>query len=133
MTTDQIEVVVDASAVLAWVFDEDGADSVEHVLSHAGISAVNFAEVLHIGSARQYPPDLLEADLAAFGLRVLPFTGSEARRTLEVKAAEDRVHVRLSLADRACLATGLSLGRPVVASDLAWESLGLAVDIRQFR
>jgi ribonuclease VapC len=133
LTADHLEVVVDASAVLAWVFDEDGADSVEHVFSRAGISAVNFAEVLHIGSVRQYPPDLLEADLAAFGLGLLPFTGNEARRTLEVKAAEDRAHVRLSSADRACLATGLSLGRPVVASDPAWKSLGLAVDIRQFR
>ncbi len=125
--------VVDASAVLAWVFDERGADTVEDVLGVSGISAVNFAEVLHIGEGRRYGPDELEADLAAYGLVLLPFGAAEAREVLEVKHAEEHAGIRLSLADRCCLATAMTHGLPAIVSDGEWEVLELPVDIVPFR
>lgn len=133
VTSSEIRAVADASAVLAWVFDEAGAEVVEEVLSVSGISAVNFAEVLYIGSTRRYPPDDLETDLAAYGLRLLPFAGEEARRIIEVKAAEERAGITLSLADRCCLATALTHGVPAIASDTAWEALDLPIEVQAFR
>ena len=133
VTPNQIRAVTDASAVLAWVFDERGADVVERVLPASGISAVNFAEVLHIGSTRRYDPDQLEADLAAYGLRLLPFSGDEARSILDVKAAETNAGLRLSLADRCCLATAITHDVPAVVSDTAWEALELPIEVQPFR
>lgn len=134
MTVDQeLRAVIDASAALAWVFDERGADSVEEVLSASGISAVNFAELLYIASRRRYNPDELEEDLAAYGLTLLPFGGVEARLTLDVKDAEERAGVSLSLADRCCLATAMSHNLPAVVSDGEWELLDLPIDIVPFR
>ena len=39
-------VVLDASAVLAFVYDEDGAEDVEPLLEAATISTVNWSETL---------------------------------------------------------------------------------------
>jgi PIN domain nuclease of toxin-antitoxin system len=133
VTSNQIQAVTDASAVLAWVFDERGADVVERVLPASGISAVNFAEVLYIGSTRRYDPDQLEADLAAYGLRLLSFSGDEARSILDVKAAETSAGLRLSLADRCCLATAITHDVPAVVSDTAWEALDLPIEVQPFR
>jgi len=124
---------MDASAVLAWVFDERGAATVEEVLSASGISAVNFAEVLHVADSRRYGPDDLEADLAAYGLMLLPFGGAEARSVLDVKRAENRAGISLSLADRCCLATAMVYDVPAVVSDGEWEILDLPIEVVPFR
>ena len=128
-----LRAVVDASAVLAWIFNERGADAVEGVLGVSGISAVNFAEVLFIASSRRYAADELEADLAAYGLLLLPFGGDEARTVLDVKRAETRAGVSLSLADRCCLATAMVYELPAVVSDGEWELLELPIDVTAFR
>lgn len=124
---------MDASAVLAWIFDERGAGTVEEVLSVSGISAVNFSEVLHIAGSRRYSPDDLEADLAAYGLVLLPFGGDEARAVLVVKHAEERAGISLSLTDRCCLATAVVYDLPAVVSDGEWEALSLPIDVAPFR
>jgi ribonuclease VapC len=98
-----IRAVVDASAVLAWVFDEQGSEVVDRVLATSGISAVNFAEVLYKCSERNLDPGDTEADLAAYGLTLLHFGGDEARQILAMKQAEVRSGLRPSLADRCCL------------------------------
>ena len=128
-----LRAVVDASAVLAWIFNERGADTVEEVLGVSGISAVNFAEVLFIASSRRYGADELEADLAAYGLALLPFGGDEARTVLDVKRAEMRAGVSLSLADRCCLATAMAYELPAVVSDGEWELLELPIAVTPFR
>jgi len=129
----ELRAVMDASAVLAWIFDERGADTVEEVLSASGISAVNFAEVLHVASSRRYSPDDLDTDLAAYGLVLLPFGGDEARSVLDVKRAEERVGVSLSLADRCCLATAIVYDLPAVVSDGEWDLLDLPIEVVPFR
>jgi ribonuclease VapC len=39
----------------------------------------------------------------------------------------------LSLGDRACLATGLRLGRPVITADRSWAALDVGVTIQLIR
>lgn len=129
----EIRAVVDASAVLAWVFNERGAKVVDKVLSVSGISAVNLAEVLYKCAEQGVDPDGTEADLADYGLTLLPFGGPEARQIVRIKRAEERAGVILSLADRCCIATGLVWEVPVVASDNAWEQLDLGLKVTPFR
>jgi PIN domain nuclease of toxin-antitoxin system len=119
--------VVDASAVLALLTGEPFDRSDPQNLANASISAVNLSEVwarlLDIGM----PETAIDAAVAKLDLQVVPFDERQARA-----AARLRSHTRqlgLSLGDRACLALGLALGRPVVTADRVWRDLELGLDI----
>lgn len=125
--------VVDASAVLAWLFDERGAAAVDKVLGVSALSAVNLAEVLYrcdeVGMATQ----TIERDLEAIGVRMERFGADDAHRVEEVRRAGRRQGVRLSLADCCCLATGIRLALPVVGGDEAWRTLPLGLEVHPIR
>jgi ribonuclease VapC len=125
--------VLDASAVLAWLFGERGERIVDRMLEHAAISTVNLAEVLYRADEEGMPTEGLQRDLEALGVRVVPFVDEDARLLVEVRRGARRQGVRLSLADCCCLATGLRLDVPVVGGDQAWESLRLGVEVIPMR
>lgn len=124
--------VLDASAVLAFLGNEPGADQVATALARTcRISAVNWAEVL---ARRPHPrqasddPSLARLTSGADPLlSVVPFDEAHARETARIKAAT--TGVPLSLPDRACLALGRLHGLPVLTTDRVWRSLGLKVKI----
>lgn len=131
MPTDRTLAVVDASALLAFLFDEPGADRTAEVLHRAAISTVNWAEVVQrvVGRGGTVTPtrdDLLDA-----GLEVVPFSIDDA----ELAAAwrEPTRQVGLSLADRACLALAHRLGRPALTADRSWRAIDLGVTIELVR
>jgi ribonuclease VapC len=123
--------VLDASALLAWLVQERGAELVGEYLPHAVISAVNLSEVLYRGQSLGRNVAALPARLGHLGLRVEPFTAEDALIATGIYA-RDRRHV-LSLADRCCLATAVRLGLPAVTDDRAWSSLDLGVEVVAFR
>jgi ribonuclease VapC len=125
--------VLDASAVLAWLFRERGEQLVDRMLEHAAISTVNLAEVLYRADEEGMPTEGLQRDLEALGVRVVPFTHEDARLLVEVRRVARQQGLRLSLADCCCLATGVRLNLPVVAADQAWESLQVGVEVVPFR
>lgn len=115
--------VYDASALLAVVFDEPGAEDVIHLLARPGgeVSAVNWSEVGAKLVERGLKPNELAVELAAFGLDVVPFDETQANL-----AAAMRPHTRklgLSLGDRCCLALAQARGARVVTADAAWAKL----------
>jgi ribonuclease VapC len=126
--------VLDASAVLALLQDEAGADEVEEAIdSGAVISAVNLAEVLGKMVDAGATPDAaaglvlgLFAEVEVFGLQA-------ARDTAAIRAvAPDR---SLSMGDRACLSLARLRSLPVVTADRAWRQVAgpLEVDVRVVR
>ena len=125
--------VLDASAVLAWLFRERGEQLVDGMLEHGALSTVNLAEVLYRSDEAGMEIEGLEQDLKALGLRVVSFTDGDARLVPEIRRAARRERQRLSLADCCCLATGVRLNLPVVGGDQAWESLQLGVDVHPIR
>jgi ribonuclease VapC len=125
------EAVLDASALLAWLVQEPGAEVVGELLPRAAISAVNLSEVLYRGRRLGRNVAMLPARLGHLGLRVEPFTTEDALIATDI-FARDRRHV-LSLADRCCLATATRLGLPAVTDDHAWSTLDLGVEILPFR
>ncbi|MBI4729530.1 MAG: type II toxin-antitoxin system VapC family toxin [Acidobacteria bacterium] len=126
-------VVVDASAVLAWIFDERGAEVVEGVLPTSVLSAVNFAEVLYCASDEGMDASSLARDLVAFGIQVVPFTQAEAAIVESLRARARPRGVRLSLADYCCLATAVRLDLPVMGANRAWRALDAGVEVRLLR
>ena len=125
------EAVLDASALLAWLVQERGADVVAEYLPRAVISAVNLSEVLYRGQRLGRNVANLPARLGHLGLRVEPFTADDALLATAIYA-HDRRHL-LSLADRCCLATAIRLELPAVTGDRAWSTLDLGVEVLAFR
>jgi ribonuclease VapC len=132
--------VLDASALLAYLHDEPGADEVANAVSQsAAISAANWAETLSKLAEKGADPRRIATDLEEQGLlhgllEVVPLTAEDA-----IAIAELRPPTRdsgLSLGDRACLALALRLDIPVLTADKSWDDLkdlGVDVDVRPIR
>lgn len=118
--------VLDASALLALMLGEDGANEVHAILADAHISAVNLSEVVSKLQDKGVPDDVIVQSLAELDLDILPFVHEHAIRAgllrRETRAAG------LSLGDRACLATAATIGATVVTADRHWSTIADATD-----
>ncbi len=129
--------VLDASALLAFLNDEVGAQVVEEALFRgSAISAVNLAEVLSKLSEIGEKPDEISADLQRRGLlggklAVFPLTADDAVMIASLHGST-KTH-GLSLGDRACLGLALRLRVPALTADRAWSRLKVAVKIEAIR
>jgi ribonuclease VapC len=125
------EIVLDATAVLALLNDEPGAGAVASLLPRAVISTVNFAEVVNKLAEAGMPEETMKTALGELGLTVISFNEDLALRTGLLRPATS--HYGLSLCDRACLALGQHLHRPVLTADRMWKTLKLDVEIQMIR
>jgi len=122
-------VVMDASAVLALVRDEPGADKVTPHIGRAAISAVNLQEVIK---------ELLLSDLDASTIREILDELRLDVRSHDVEAAYSAagLHTQTKefgrgLGDRSCLALAMQLGVPALTADREWQKVkvkGLKVE-----
>jgi ribonuclease VapC len=122
--------VLDASAVLALLHEEPGADAVEAVLSDAAMSCVNLSEVLQKAEQHGIDTEGLEYDLEVLGVRLHDFDRRAARQVAELWPITRPIG--LSLGDRACLALARALGGTAVTTDTRWAALAtneLAIDV----
>lgn len=129
--------VLDASALLAYLADEPGADVVSAAIAGGTvISSVNLAEVLsRVASSGSDPSDLAEKltvnGLLHGAISVEQFTDTDA---IEVARLRPITHAAgLSLGDHACLALASRLELPVLTADTAWSSVDVTVELRQIR
>lgn len=122
--------VIDASAVLALLNGEPGADAVAVALGASVISAVNWSEVIQKVTERGLSSADLADEMEALGLAIVPFEVAHAQRAAELWAGGAR---SISLADRACLATASVTGLDVLTADRAWTALDLGVRIEAIR
>lgn len=110
--------VLDASALLAFLGGETGADAVEEALAQdPACSAVNWSETAQKVRAAGGDWQVAAALLAGYGLTVHDATSADAERA----AARWVRGSGLSLGDRFCLALGDRLGAVVVTADTAWK------------
>ena len=126
-----MSVVLDASALLAYLQGEPGGERVKAVLGQAVLSTVNWAEV--IGKAREQGVETkgLQEDLASLGLAFEPFSATQAEIAGRLKERTKRLG--LSLGDRACLALGCDQGETVYTADRAWLNLDVGVEVVAIR
>ena len=117
--------VLDSSALLAFLWDEAGAEAVEDVLTEEGaelfMSAVNLGEVAYIvhrlcgeEAAAAVEAKVMETP----GLRVVDATWERAKSAARIKAEE-----RLSFADFFCAGLAQEKGATVVTCDRDFERL----------
>jgi PIN domain nuclease of toxin-antitoxin system len=124
-------VVLDASALLAFLLDESGADAVAALLPHATLSAVNYCETLTKSIDRGKSLAESVGLLTRLRLSVVPFDAELAAVTASLRPMTKPLG--LSLGDRACLALGLARNLPVVTADRAWAQLNIGVPVQCVR
>ena len=121
--------LLDASAVLAFLWGEPGSERVREAFAGGDVSCTvaNWSEVVAKVFARGGDWNVAEAALVGWGLSLLPLDAQDA-----VEAGKLWVSQRsLSLGDRLCLAAGLRRGATIMTADKAWCAVSpLVVSIR---
>ena len=125
------EVVIDASALLALLNDEAGADVVAEALPGAVISAVNLSEVVAKLSDAGMPEKAIHRVLQPLGLEVEPFDEEQAYQAGLLRAGTQSVGI--SLGDRACLSLAKTLGVVTLTADKTWASLSVGATVKLIR
>ncbi|MCY4220032.1 MAG: type II toxin-antitoxin system VapC family toxin [Thiotrichales bacterium] len=126
-------IVLDASAVLAVILEEPGAEVVVEALRIGAVmSTVNVAEV----AARLNQDGWSDAEVAivfdSLGIELLPFGPESALLSGRLRTVTRKFG--LGLGDRACLASAFVAGCPVLTSDRTWEELDITgLDVRCIR
>jgi ribonuclease VapC len=123
--------VLDASALLALLFGEPGAELVADAIAEgAAISAVNLGQVATLLVRRGHDAEML-LERVREQVTVEPFTDADA---LAAGALYPQTRESgLSLADLACLALARRLNAIVVTADRAWADIKLDITIQLIR
>jgi ribonuclease VapC len=124
-------IVLDASAVLAFVYTEAGHETVFGHLETGHISAANWSEVLQKIKTNGGDPGRQSVLLAAMGLAVEPLTIEDAKVAASLYGATKQAG--LSLGDRCCLALAVRLETSALTADKAWAGLDLPVEVELVR
>lgn len=123
--------VLDASAVLAVLNQEPGADLVESRLAQSVMSVVNAVEVGTKLVDRGMSADAAREALGLLELDVIDFDRFMADAAVELRAETKRAG--LSLADRACLALAIHQDAIALTSDRIWSQLDVNCKIEVIR
>jgi PIN domain nuclease of toxin-antitoxin system len=121
-------VILDASAVLAFLLNEPGKDVVlDALLAGADMTTVNFAEVATkyvLRGAKAQAETLLEQ----LPVTLLPVDADLALRSALMAGVTKPAG--LSMGDRICLAAAQRSGKPALTADLAWLKLAEPLGVR---
>jgi PIN domain nuclease of toxin-antitoxin system len=123
--------VFDASAVLALLFGEPGAEVVRAQLSTGVIGTANLVEVLSKLSDHGLPTGEALRAVMMLGLEIVPLTHTQAQGAATMRPLTRALG--LSLGDRACLALARELNVAALTADRNWakvaETVGVAVQV----
>lgn len=125
------EVVLDASAILAFLRREPGAETVRVHLRGGMLSTVNYSEVLAKSMALGIAIETTEGIMNTIEVELVPFSGDHALVAAAL-VPMTRAH-GLSLADRACLAVAKVADLPVLTADRRWAEVPHGVEVRLIR
>jgi ribonuclease VapC len=123
--------VLDASALLAFINQENGYEIAEGYLPDAIMSSVNIAEVVAVLSLVDMPEDIIIGIIHDLSIEIIDFDQEQAIQTgflrKKTKAAG------LSLGDRASINLASIKNLTVVTADKIWDTLGLVNNIALIR
>jgi len=124
-------VVLDASALLAVMNSEPGADVVRASIADAFISAVNYSEVLKKTIERNVAVETLYALVRTASLEIVPFDAPLAEAS--ARLFPETKKFGMSFADRACLALGIQLNLVVLTAERKMRIKSLPITVKLIR
>ena len=114
--------MIDASAVLAYLFEERGGDEARAWMDRgATISTANAQEVMAKLVDRGTSREDARADVDLLTLDMIDLTVEDAEEAAAMIALTKPYG--LSAGDRCCLALGRRLGLPIVHAEQRWQAL----------
>ena len=115
--------VLDASALLAYIKNENGANSVEQILNNSVMSSINITEAI-IALGRIHPERLSHYNNVINQIITNIYeSDSELSFLVSEIIIKYRKEHNISLGDGYCLALGKLLNLPVYTADTAWYGL----------
>lgn len=124
-------IVLDASALLAYLFREQGHERVAEHLSSSCISAVNLAEVILRFVRDGHDARVVLEQVGRAVSEVVPFLAEDAALSAALEPVTRPFG--LSAGDRTCLALAVARSLPALTADQVWAELPLSVDVRLIR
>jgi PIN domain nuclease of toxin-antitoxin system len=124
-------VVLDASALLAVLNSETGADTVLAALSDAAISTVNYSEVLKKTIERNAPTEPVLAFMNGWPIQIISFDEDLAASSAALYPVTKQHG--LSFADLACLALGVQRNCKVLTSERRMGLVSLPIKVKVIR
>jgi PIN domain nuclease of toxin-antitoxin system len=115
--------VLDASAVVALLRNEPGAETIEGYLGDAIISAVTLQEVVKAMLVRGFSVDVVRAMIDTLSLEVRAHQAGDAWTAARLWQATKSKGS--GLGDRTCMALAIAEGLPVITTDKAWSELSI--------
>ena len=123
--------VLDASALLALLQNEPGAQRVKDIAPESVISAVNVCETVGKLTSAGMSLDDARTSVELINLGVVPFDTELAYKAGSLIIETKKLG--LSLGDRASLALGMTLNKTVVTAEQLWSKLKLDVTVEIIR
>ena len=124
-------VVLDSSALLAFLHREPGADVVAPCLRRSMMSTVNYAEVMAKTHELGIPAEVVHGMLDDLGVRRVDF--NQAHAIIAAGLRQETRPLGLSLGDRACLALGVLERVVVLTADRVWADLADDIAVQLIR
>ncbi len=124
-------IILDASALLAYLHKETGWESVQSILPESCIGTVNWSEVAQKIAQKGMDVSAVRSLLEELGLMIVPFSVEQAEFAAQLWKKGRQFG--LSLADRACLALAMQQQNKVLTADKVWSELALNIEIQQIR
>lgn len=125
-------VILDASALLALIQEETGAEIIKPLLKFSVMSAVNVTETLSVLQRTNIFSEEGLTLITDIVTTIVPFDLEQAEQVAKLHPLVQPQG--LSLADRACIALGIKLQIPIYTADRIWDELKLDnIDIRLIR
>ncbi len=119
-------IVLDASALLAFLFRETGHEIVGEHIEQACISTVNMSEVAGRFVRDGIDPAPLLDKILESSIQIIPFTFTHA--IYAARLLQQTSRFGLSLGDRACLGLAQERELAVLTADAIWKQL-TAIDV----
>ena len=130
-STSVTSVVLDASALLAFLNCEPGADMVRSALQDAIISAVNYSEILKKTIERNGSPERVSGIIRDLAVSIVPF--DEAHAAAAAQLYPEAKPYGMSFADRACLSLGVMRSSGVLTAEKKMRLVTLPIRVTLIR
>lgn len=128
-------IIIDSSAIIALLEQEEGYKIVEKNLNNAIISTVNLSEVITVINRKTGENQVAQQEALKLLRNTFSHIADFNYEQAEIAASLDQITKKygLSFGDRACLALAKYKNLSVLTADKVWRKLDIGVNIKLIR